>query len=66
MYLLLVKLEKIPKEKEFLSSFEKFILKKCKKEIALNMLKNNEPIENVCSYTSLSKKEVEKLNKDLK
>lgn len=61
-------LEKMPKtkEKDILNSFEKFMLKKGKKEIALNMLKNNEPIEKVCSYTGLSKKEVEELNKGLK
>ena len=60
-------LEKMPKikEKDVLNSFEKFMLKKGKKEIALNMLKNNEPIEKITAYTNLNKKDVEELKKSL-
>ena len=34
-------------------------------EIAINMLKNNEPIEKVLSYTGLTISEVEELKKNL-
>jgi hypothetical protein len=40
--------------------------KKLKFEIAINMLKNNEPVEKVSSYTALTIAEVEELKKNLK
>jgi hypothetical protein len=58
------------KEKEIISPFKKVVSKIARKErdieIATNMLKNNEPIEKICSYTNLLKKEVEELKTNLK
>lgn len=61
-------LDKMPKtkEKESLSSYDKFILKKGKKEIVINMLKKGSPVEFISEVTGLSIKQVEKLQKDLK
>ena len=61
-------LDKMPKtkEKESLSSYDKFLVKKEKNNIAINMLKNNEPVEKVSTYTGLTISEVEELKSNLK
>lgn len=54
------------KEKESLSSYDKFILKKGKKEIVINMLKKGYEVKSISEVTGLSIKQVEELKKDLK
>lgn len=65
-------LEKMPKakEKESLNSFEKFLLKKGKKqrdnEIATNMLKEGYKIDSISKVTGLKISEIEELKNNLK
>jgi hypothetical protein len=61
-------LDKMPKtkEKESLSSYDKFILKKRNHEIAINLLEEGSKVELVSKVTGLSIKQVEELQKNLK
>lgn len=54
------------KEKEIISPFRKITRKHAMNDVAINMLKNNEPIEKICAYTGLTIKEVEDIKKNLK
>jgi ClpP class serine protease len=54
------------KEKEIISPFRRITIKQNSKKIATNMLKNNEPVEKVSTYTGLTISEVEELKSNLK
>lgn len=53
-------------KKEIIGGFESVIIKKGKKEMAIIMIKENEPIDKIIKYTELTKEEIEQLKKELK